>query len=291
MSQTLPAPTEHTTFLEFKTAHYTFQMSVKTIIDNYVDFYVIVGNAENPCLEAHIRHKYLKHNERYKQYEYSAKLIKINALEECAMNDLTNDYISKYSFGKEMLDAFIFFVNCQFQEIKTVKLDDTSYIPCNRTANDTLDLLSYSIALHKKTWYEEQLNAYFLPIEKYEVYRNQVEVYASKETKQNMSFSSFLEIIQKNGNIFALDLLLRNREEYEILFVQSETLPDFFKKLNKTISRENKCKFFYGWLFHFISSQIQFERSWCFDLFPKISIIHKNNVLNVGKQTRRRARK
>jgi hypothetical protein len=291
MSLTSHAPKEHTTYLEFKTAHYTFQMNVKTVIDNYMDFYIVVGNAEKPCLEAHIRHEYLKNNERYKQYEYIAQLLKIEALEECAMNDLTNDYTSKYSFGREMLDAFIFFINCQFQEIKTVYLDDKSYIPCNRSTNDTLDLLSYSIALYKKTWYEEQLNAYFLPKDKFDVYRKQVDLYASKETKQNMSFSSFLELIQKNGNIFAVDVFINNREDYEILFAQSETLPDFFKQLNKTISRENKCKFFYGWLSHFISSQIQFQRSWCFDLYPKISIIHKNNIRNVGKQTRRRARK
>ena len=162
----MSAPTkeyERTIYLQLQTPHYSFQMALTEIMDKYHKFHFIVGNTKKPCLEGSIKLKSTIQNDRYKQYENIATLIKLDALEECALEDIHTEYLQKYSFGKEMLDAIVFFINSNFPQIQRVGLHDSSYIPCDRTIGDILDLLTYSIALYKKTWYEERLDAYILP--------------------------------------------------------------------------------------------------------------------------------
>lgn len=281
---------EHTSYLQFQTSHYSFQMNITKKEDTNTRYHFIVGNPTTPCLEGLITLESKQQNNRYKQFENKAKLIKIDALEECAVEDISTEYLSKYSFGQEMLDAIVFFINSQFPQIKTVSLDDTSYIPCNRATEDTLDLLTYSIALYKKTWYEERLNAYLEPKETYINYRNQVEAYASKETKSQMSFEDFQYMIQMNSN-FAYTIFYSNLEKYSEMYRQSETFPEFFQKLSRTISRNEKCRFFKDWLFSFIKSKVTLERTWYFDLYPKITVIQQTNMKPIRNTTRKRQRK
>lgn len=274
------------TYLEFQTSHYKFQMIVNRTLEPFHQFHFLVGDSLKPCLEGVIQLETSINNDRYKQHEYTGKLLKIDALEECSVEDITSDYTTKYSFGKEMLDAILFFINSQFIEIKTMSLNDTSYIPCNRDSEDTLDLLSYSIALYKKSWYEEKLNAYLLPKEKHDKYRTQVEIYASKDTKQNISFNEFYHIILSNKP-YPTNIISDNLEKYKEMYESSETLPEFFIELSKSLRREQKCKFFKDWLFNFISSKIQIERMWYFDLFPKIKLINQTNMKPIKHRTRR----
>ena len=50
-------------------------------------------------------------------------------------------------------------------------------------------------------------------------------------------------------------------------------LPEFFQRLSKTIKREERCRFFKGWLDSFIQSRVTIIREWNFDIYPKITII------------------
>ncbi len=259
--------------MQIKTSHYEFQMNVIEKRDTFLKYHFIVGDTKNPCLEAHITLESLHTNNRFKQFENMAKLNKIDALEECAVNDITTEYLEKHSFGKEMLDAIIFIINSKFPSIKTISLDDSSYIPCNRAIGNILDLLTYSIALYKKTWYEEKLNAYILPNEKHITYRKQVDIYASEETKNAMKFDDFFTYVAKGTNPFAEEVLTNNYEKYKKIYETSDTFPIFFQEISKTITRENKCNFFNRWLMNFISSYVNIERTWYFDLYPKFTII------------------
>lgn len=277
------------TYLKFKTPHYSFQMEIiqnkKTVYNSY---YFIVGNKQSPCLEGSINLETTTNNERYKQYENTASLDKIDALTECSLEDTSTEYQNNYSFGRELLDTIIFFINSQFPQIKTIKLTDMSFIPCNRNQNDILDLLSYSIALYGQTWYEKNANAYIKPNEKYELYRNQVKKYMDKKTKTDMDFEYFYNIIL-NKNMYAKELVNENYENYENIFKESETFPDFFSKINKLIKKEEKCRFFKSWLYDFIESQILIERTWYIDLFPKVELISKLNFNRTrNNQTRRK---
>jgi hypothetical protein len=283
----MTTPNNKVQYLEFQTAHYNFQLTLKETTNKYYrGFYFFVGNKEDPCLEGDIRLECLINNIRYKESEYTAFFHKINALTECAQNDITDEYLQKYSFGQELLDAIVFYMNAKFNKINNVRLVDTSYIPCGRKNQDQLDLLTYSIALYKKTWYEERLNAYMLPNENYINYRRQVEIYASKETKNNMPFDLFLEIHLRNE--YSKDIIYNNYDLYENLYKISETFPEFFQKISRTIQRENKCKFFKGWLEKFIANYVSLgDRVWYFNLYPKIKAIQQSNMRPIRNKTRR----
>jgi hypothetical protein len=196
----------------------------------------------------------------------------------CSLDDITDDYLEKYSFVKELLDSITFFINSQFPTIQTISFSDSSYIPCIRDSNETLDLLIYSIALYKKTWYEQKMNAYLQPKEKYDKYHKEIEIYASKETKQSIEFVDIYKLIL-NGSQFTVNIFHTQYTEFEEIFKKSETLPDFFKEINKRIKRSHRCRFFKDWLESFINSYIHIERKWYFDLFPKIEVIKQENEI------------
>ena len=184
-----------------------------------------------------------------------------------------------------MLDAIIFFINLNFESIKTMKLDDASYIPCRRESGDTLDLLTYSIALYKKTWYEGQLDAYILPKEKHDNYRRQVEDYASKDTKNKFTLDDICKGMK--SDTFAANMIETNKEMYEKMYEESETLPEFFQRLSKTIKREEKCKFFKEWLEEFIKKRISITFHWNFDIYPKITLIKEIKIKNKTRKQRK----
>lgn len=279
------------THLKFKTPHYSFQMEImqnkKTVYNSY---YFIVGDKQRPCLEGSINLETTTNNERYKQYENIALLDKIDALTECSLEDTSTEYQNKYSFGRELLDTILFFINSQFPQVKNIKLTDMSFIPCNRNQNDILDLLSYSIALYGQTWYEKNANAYIKPNEKYEMYRNQVKKYMDKKIKTDMDFEYFYNIIL-NKNMYAKEFVNKNYENYENIFKESDTFPEFFSKINKLIKKEEKCRFFKSWLYDFIESHILIERTWYIDLYPKIEVTSKINYNKTrNNQTRRKTK-
>lgn len=258
--------------LKFTTPHYNFELVLKETRTPLHMFSFIVGNKDKPCLEGNILLENTSKNTRFDSMENTATLIKIDALQECSLNDINDEYMEKYSFGTELLDSLIFFINSQFPSIMTMSLNDASYIPCIRESNDTLDLLIYSIALYKKTWYENKLNAYIKPKEKYNTYRKQVELYASKETKQSLDFIDIYKLVQ-HASEFTKNIFHTHYEEFESIFKKTETLPEFFKSISNRIERNKKCRFFKDWLERFITSYIHIERTWYFDLFPKIEIV------------------
>lgn len=280
------SPSPSPTYLQFQTPHYKFQMKITQRDHPYRSFHFLVGDPIKPCLQGFVDLENRSKNDKYNAKQYTAKLSELNALEECSVDDITSEYTEKHSFGKEMLDAVVFFINSQFPQITTISLNDASYIPCNRKEEDTLDLLSYSIALYKKTWYEDRLNAYTLPKENYEAYRKQVEDYASKESKQSMTFDIFYNTVLYNSHL-PRQIVGDNFETYRELFDSSDTIPDFFQKLSRTIPRKERCKFFKGWLMNYIYSKITVDRTWYFDLYPKIEVIHPTNVKPVAHKTRR----
>lgn len=138
------------TYLKFTTPHYKFELTLIESNTTMHSFNFIVGSKLNPCLEGNIILENRTNDDRLDSMTNTANLIKINALQECSLDDISDEYMAKYSFGTELLDSIIYFINSQFPTIKTVSFTDSSYIPCIRDSPDTLDLLVYSIALYKK---------------------------------------------------------------------------------------------------------------------------------------------
>ena len=253
-------------YLQVQTPHYNFEMKITKHEDTY--YYFSVGDGYIPSIEGSINLE----NKSSKSLNNIAHLSRIHVIERCSEEDINQGYLNSHSIGKEMLDALIFLINSQFPSIKTLELYDTTYLPYKSDTYNSLDLLTYSIGLYKKTWYEEKLNAYILPKEKHEEYRRQVEEYASKNTKNSITFFDIYTVMVMT-NPSAGHIVYPNMEMYEKMYDESETLPDFFQKLSKPVKLEEKCSFFKGWLSSFINTKVDVIREWHFDIYPKVKII------------------
>ena len=239
-----------------RTEHYTFDLLVK---DNYVrdihfSQYLELGRKEKPCLSLTIPTAESIEIRRYENYNI-AGLSNIESLYDCVIGMSYNNY-KKHSFGKELLTWVIGYIKTKFPHIKFIELTDESAIPCNREIKDELDLLSYSIALYGKTWYELKFNAIISNKEKYDIYRREVDSYIFSKMVDWDTFS-----LNKIDNQYARDALTENEEIYKSMYETSKSYPEFFKKVSIHVGN-NKCKFFKGWLRNFIESYVNISKRW-----------------------------
>jgi hypothetical protein len=186
-----------------------------------------------------------------------------------------------------MLNAVMDEIRTSFSFVHYLKLHDTSYIPCDGD-HDTLDLLFYNIALHKKTWYEQSFNAYFIPHDDYIKYKCAIEKYASPETKESYSWERFYTKVFSTINAYAKSILRTHNDEIELMYESAKTFPDFFIALSNFIPRTDKCKFFKDWLEMFLKDdmKIKNERTWYIDLYPL-----EKSILSGGRRIRATRRK
>lgn len=96
------------------------------------------------------------------------------------MNDVSDEIYETYSSNIELLNGFLNYIKKTYPYIKDLKLIDSTFIPCNN--NDTLDLLTYYIALYGKTWYEDKYNAYSK--DNYDKYKEQIKNILVKNLNQ-----------------------------------------------------------------------------------------------------------
>lgn len=271
----------------FTTPHYEFELRVSEQKTGMHTFHFMTGNEKQPCIEGFVTLENRTKNERMNTMQYTAKLMKIEALQECSLRDINENYMERYSFGKEAVESILFFIHSQFEMITSITLNDTSYIPCIRgsTLDNTLDLLTYSIALRGKTWYEDKLNAYLSPKHKHDTYRSQVDVYTSPDTKNNYTWIELYSMMMR-GNIYTQQMTEQHYAYFEKTFIESKTLPEFFRGISHVIPRESKCRFFKVWLEDLIRKYITIEREWTIDLYPRITVLSSG-----GSQKRRKTQK
>jgi hypothetical protein len=89
-------------------------------------------------------------------------------------------------------------------------------------------------------------------------------------------------------NIFAVNIIESKIKMYKEMYEESKTLPEFFQRLSRTIKREEKCRFFKGWLDSFIKSKITVTREWNIDIYPKITILKDINIKSKHKTRKQR---
>ena len=262
-----------------KTEHYSFVLQTTEEFTPLHQIKYIVGNEKKPCLEAYIL---LPDNERLHELGFTntAKLAKIDAILECSREDITDNYLEKYSFGNELLQYIIELISSKYPHIKHISLNDTSHIPCNRKTQDELDLLTYSIAKYGKTWYESKMNVHLQSKTLQSRYNNDIKQYMSKEFKSSKSFNDMFNRIQENN--FALKFISQDLDKYEKLYEVSETFPDFFSVLSNLVPRNDRCRFFKDWLEAFIKEYIHVESYWIYDI---------PNRIKLGGSNKRRTRK
>lgn len=234
---------------------YILQVSEKHTPFHTIEF--LVGDAHSPCLSASIFLPGI--DERFADIVEIATLHKIDALERCAL-----EWNETKSFGTELLYSFLHILSANFSHIHTIKLSDASYIPCNRGENDTLDLLTYSIALYGKSWYEQKAGTY-LSIPKIQTqYEKDIQHYMNPLTKTNTPFNDVFGKIL--SNTYAREFVGNDIPLYESLYNQSSTFSEFFQKLSKRVPVKDKCTFFKGWLESFLGERVHVGRNWLIDL-------------------------
>jgi len=243
---------------QIQTSHFTFNLSTTNNHARGIWYsqYLQVGDTKKPCLSLTI-HTSDAEALFGPTIIKTARLSKIEALYTCVLDD--KHTFDKYSFGKELLSWVVQYIKGNFKHVEYLQLDDESYIPCNRESNETLDLLTYSIALYGKTWYELHFNAIISDKNLYNTYLSQVETYKSNATKSEILWDRFF--LQYVTLPYAKDIITANEEYYKNMYDTSLNFPEFFRKVKDGIG-ENKCKFFKGWLQEFISSHININRRW-----------------------------
>jgi hypothetical protein len=253
--------------LKLKTEHYNFEIEItdNKLYNKIISKYFLLGNKSQPCLSFLL---YTKEAQEIlgKDIIYTANLMNIERLKECIMDDVSNEYFEKYSSNIELLNEFLKYIKKNYSYIKEIKLNDKSYIPCNK--DDSLDLLSYYIALYGKTWYEDKYKAYSK--DNYSLYKEQIKNYVSKKFKSKISWDVFYAKYILLGSNFTKNIINNNNiEACKNIFESSITFPDFFKTINNKIEKKYKCYFFKSWLEQFINDNIKISREWYIPLYQK----------------------
>ena len=249
--------------LHIETKHYKFTVHVTNRFYNdiHVSKHYLVGKEAKPCMSLSF---YTPESISIfsKDIVSTANLNNIESLRECIDNEITNTNMRSHSFGNELLQWIYTHLRDTYKHITKIKLDDESYIPCNRIVNDTLDLMTYSIAHYKESWYEKNYKAYLLPETAHKKYRDAVEKYSSKEFKDTVSWDKFYMVHFQSSTEFAYKKVSDEIEKYKNMYESSLTFPDFFKALTETLPYTDKCKFYKAWLQQFINSVIPISRRW-----------------------------
>jgi hypothetical protein len=254
---------------QFKTPHFTFSVE-KTLRVNQNDvpisWHYLVGNKTRPCLSLFFYCE-TAISSIPPQFLSIGNLSNIEALDMCIESSVATNTNSRVSFGYELLDALLKHLREHFPYIKQLKLTDASYIPCDIRTNDTVDLLSYSIAHYGKTWYEKTFQAYMIPSSAYLSYRKKVTNYMSTEFKSSLSWNTFYSLYLISCTPYAYEFLQEHSEEIQTLYEKADTFPAFFVSLTAILPRKEKCKFYKSWLEHFISSKVGYSREWMIPLY------------------------
>lgn len=243
-----------------KTEHFTFELKRKNIENNYIHEAVfLVGDENQPCLSLFVPLRLTElgeTNSRFQDKINIATLPYLEVIKDCIHDELANDLINKYSFGRELLNFMISGLKQNFKHIQYLSLNDQSNIHCGK--NKKLDLITYSMALYGKTWYELNFNAVQLPTNcEYEL---AVKNYMKPSTKTAYPFFELANFAKQN--MMAHRYFTEHYNELEAEYNTCSTISEFLIALSKKIGRENKCIFFNVWISNFIISFIPINRDW-----------------------------
>jgi hypothetical protein len=252
----------HTEIRTIQTPHYSFDLKITKELYPVHKVLLLIGDPMNACIEANILMADIDERMKALGMHTLVRLNKINALIECSNEDITTNYMEKYSMGQEMLRFLLNYIKTNYKHVTRIALNDTSYIPCSIQQTSTLDLLSYSIAKYGKTWYEMKFNAYS---KNNMAYMSDINKYMSKDTKRANTFESILDYIIPN-NDYALKFIYTDIDNFRALYHNSETLPQFFTSLTNHIPKEDRCRFFKSWLELFINHHVKYDREWFIDI-------------------------
>lgn len=264
-----------------RTPHFSFVLRVEAYPGIAPKHKLFVGDEKGPCLEATVFMASVD-----SLYEpHICILHQIDALEECAQQDVKSN---SASLGLELLYAFINILKTNYPHVTHISLRDASYIPCNRRLQDTLDLLSYDIALYGKTWYEMHAGAHLPTLSKQQRYEKEIATFLSNEAKSEYTFHNLLAFINKH-NDFAFRQMQTKATEYEEAYKEAKCFSDFFRILKRDVDKQDVCRFFKEWLELFVQKWVRIERDWVIPIHTNTTL-EKLGVLNISAKRPMRKR-
>lgn len=248
----------HFTFKATKTLRYTRDGEPFT-------WHFLVGNVSKPCVSLFF---YLSSAKKIVGSELikTANLNNIEALYSCIENEISKDNLETYSLGQELVNTIIQYLQIHQPHITKLKINDASYIPCNRNTNEILDLLTYSIAHYGKTWYERYYKAYLPSEQRQRNYLSEIKKYTSADFKSSISWETFLNKYIMSCSDYTNDFINEHYDTLKIIYSNSNTFPIFFINLTDQIPKHKKCVFYKYWLEQFIASCVHFDRDWIIPL-------------------------
>jgi hypothetical protein len=278
------------------TSHYEFTLHAyyRCLKGKCTSIHLYVG--DNPIYRAlSISLPFQMINSYNLEYESTVgKIAHIKKFREALLKPVSDEIWKMYSFPSEMLIRVIDVIRTNFPYIKHLTLYDDSQLECSYNPLDKLDLLYYNTAIHKKTWYEQEFNAYFLPRDNFIQYRCNIENYASSKTKESLSWESIQRIINENGTHMVYTFINTHYEECKKLYDASNTLPTFFKAFAQLFTFEDKCFVFKEWIKLLIKQFIHDEipREWIIDVYqahslqkiPKKGGVRKTRKINTKRK-------
>lgn len=262
------------------TPHYKFRLKVSDIDDPVHIRRFDIGDAKGICLEASLIMP--DADERFAIDAHICTVSKLDTLDSCLLEPSD----SETSLGTELILGFISILKANYPHITQLSLRDSSFIPCDRSLGETLDLLTYSIALYGKTWYEQVLGAHVQNAAEFRRYRDAIAVYMSPAAKRDWVWEQFWAMIA-GKNRFANEKIRENVDGFKRIFDEATTWPECIKRMKNAVEKSDKCKFFKTWLEQFIYSHVPEKRDWVVDI-ERNTIL--TNVLNTRSQRPMRAR-
>lgn len=213
----------------------------------------------------------------------------IKKFRQALLKPVSDEIWKTYSFPVEMLIGVMDVIRTNFPYIKHLTLTDDSQLECSYNPMDKLDLLYYNVAIHEKTWYEKEFNAYFLPRDKFIQYRCNIENYARSKTKESTSWEFIYTIIRDNGTHMVYKFINEHTEQCKSLYEWSNTLPDFFKKFGELFSFEDKCYVYKEWIKLLIKQFTGHEipREWIIDVYQAQNTSRKTSKKGGFRKTRK----
>ena len=230
-----------------KSYNSTFNMSIKETPIQYV---IYLGGKKKGCVELFIDKP--PSDPRYSLF-FDATIAKLTRVEydsHCSLEGL----VSGEGTRNMLRTTFDVLRNDnRFQHVKTVDLDDASYVTC--PDGGSLSLAHLSIATNGATWYEKHFQA---------VLKNPV--LHNDYMKAKKIFQTKLSDLPPYEIIFRDNPLLHTQEFIQV-YKRSQNLNDFFTTIRKK-DKEQFCKIMNTWLETFVNKLLNNigNQTWRIDL-------------------------
>jgi hypothetical protein len=257
-----------------QTEHFQFKLSAKFTFNRgkCSIIHLYVGEMPHQALSITLPFAY-KNSYNLPYSNTVGNIAHIKKFREALLTPVSDEMWNEFSFPTEMMHRVLDVIRTEFPYVKHLTLEDDSQLPCSSNPLDKLDLLYYYTALHQKSWYEKEFDAYFLPRDAYVKFKCDVFNFGKPLTKEKLKYDDLENNIMRLGNPMIRDRVASENEVFRAIFESANTIPDFLQSVGHMFKREEKCYVFKGWINELVRSHVgEIPRNWIIDLYQARSL-------------------